>query len=115
MSSTRLVVAALLACVGRARAANAAFVNFESGHFCPLALSPAPSSDILFAVNTPDNRVAIYNVTPGGLSLAVEVPVGLEPVAVAVRSIPATTKLEAFVVNHLSDSVSVIEVDRTDI
>jgi len=43
------------------------FLNFESGHVRPLALSPA--GDRLFAVNTPDNRLEIYTITAGGLSL----------------------------------------------
>src|SRR5438552_3055624 len=57
------------------------FLNFESGHVRPLALSPA--GDRLFAVNTPDNRLEIYTITAGGLSLAAEVAGGLEPVAVS--------------------------------
>ena len=68
----------------------------------PLALSPDGSR--LFAVNTPDNRLAIYTVSAGGLTLAAEVPVGLEPVAVAARS-----NTEVWVVNHLSDSVSIVD------
>ena len=85
------------------------FVNFESGHVRPLAL--APDGTRLLAVNTPDNRLAIYDVGPGTLTLAGEVRVGLEPVAVAARVHGATGALEAWVVNHLSDSVSVVEVD----
>src|SRR5262245_47539870 len=80
------------------------FVNFESGHVRPLALSPDGSR--LFAVNTPDNRLAIYDVGAGGLTLSAEVPVGLEPVAVAAR-----TNTEVWVVNHLSDSVSIVTVN----
>lgn len=56
------------------------FVNFESGHVRPLAL--APGGGLLFAVNTPDNRLAIYEVGAAGLTLATEVAVGLEPVAI---------------------------------
>ena len=52
-------------------AAAQSFVNFESGHVRPLALSP--DGNRLFAVNTPDNRLAIYDVTAGGLTLAAEV------------------------------------------
>ena len=91
---------------GRAAAQSAAgaFVNFESGHVRPIALSPDGSR--LFAVNTPDNRLEIYTVTAGGLTLAGEVPVGLEPVAVAARS-----NTEVWVVNHLSDSVSIVAID----
>jgi YVTN family beta-propeller protein len=57
---------------------------------------------------TPDDRLAIYTVSGGGLTLAAEVPVGLEPVAVAARS-----NTEVWVVNHLSDSVSVVALDDT--
>jgi DNA-binding beta-propeller fold protein YncE len=42
------------------------------------------------------------------------VPVGLEPVAVATR-VNAASRTEAWVVNHLSDSVSIVEVDPTDV
>jgi DNA-binding beta-propeller fold protein YncE len=104
---------AVLAMVAGARVASAqSFVNFESGHVRPLALAPGGSR--LFAVNTPDNRLAIYDVTAGGLVLAAEVPVGLEPVAVAART-NTGGRTEAWVVNHLSDSVSIVEVDPTDV
>lgn len=79
------------------------FVAFESGHVRPLAL--APDGSRLYAVNTPDNRLEILDVTPTGLLHAASVPVGMEPVAVAVRS-----STEVWVVNHLSDSVSVVDV-----
>ncbi len=93
--------------------ARAAFVNFESGHVRPLALSPG--GELLFAVNTQDNRLAVYTVSGGspGLTLVAEVPVGLEPVAVATRSAGGSI-VQAFVANHLSDSVSVVEVDLND-
>ena len=80
-----------------------AFIEFESGPVRPLASSPDKSK--LFAVNTPDGRLAIFDVTAQGLSLAGEVQVGMEPVAVAAR-----TDDEVWVVNHLSDSVSIIDV-----
>jgi DNA-binding beta-propeller fold protein YncE len=88
------------------------YFNFEAGHVRPLALSPDGSQ--VFAVNTPDNRLAIFDVTPTGLVPAAEVPVGLRPVAVAVRQTGGGT-LEAWVVNHLSDSVSIVEVDSGDV
>jgi YVTN family beta-propeller protein len=57
-------------------------------------------------VNTPDNRLEIFAVAvDGSLTRESSVPVGLEPVAVAARS-----DSEVWVVNHLSDSVSVIDV-----
>src|SRR5512140_3371949 len=88
--------------------AQGSFVNFESGHVRPLALSADGSR--LFAVNTPDNRLEIYDVGAGGLTLAGEVEVGLEPVTVVAR-----TNTEVWVVNHLSDSVSIVQVDTTNV
>src|SRR5439155_906817 len=55
----------------------------------------------------------IYTLGAGGLTLAAEVPVGLEPVAVAART-NLDGRTEAWVVNHLSDTVSIVEVDPTD-
>jgi DNA-binding beta-propeller fold protein YncE len=78
-----------------------AFTLFESGQVRPLAL--APDGRWLFAVNTPDNRLEVFRITGHGLTHRTSVPVGLEPVAVAARS--AT---EVWVVNHLSDSISVV-------
>ena len=77
---------------------------FESGHVRPLALSPDGTR--LFAVNTPDNRIEVFSVIKRGIEHAGSIPVGLEPVAVAAR-----TDSEVWVVNHLSDSVSVVAVD----
>jgi DNA-binding beta-propeller fold protein YncE len=79
------------------------FTLFESGQVRPLALSP--SGTLLFAVNTPDNYLEVYRVQEDTLRHQVSVPVGLEPVAVAARS-----DTEVWVVNHLSDSVSIVHL-----
>ena len=79
------------------------FTLFETGQVRPLAMSPDGSH--LFAVNTPDNTLEIFSVGVGSLTRVSSVPVGLEPVAVAARS-----NTEVWVVNHLSDSVSVVDV-----
>jgi YVTN family beta-propeller protein len=86
-----------------AAVAAQSFVAFETGQVRPLAMSPA--GDRLFVVNTPDNRLEIFTITAAGLTPTDSVPVGLEPVAVAVRSAS-----EVWVVNHLSDSVSIVDV-----
>ena len=80
------------------------FTLFESGQVRPLALSP--DKQRLFAVNTPDNRLEVYRVHKNQLIHTASIPVGLEPVAVAAR-----TDREVWVVNHLSDSVSIVKLD----
>jgi DNA-binding beta-propeller fold protein YncE len=104
-STTRVVIAiGLLLTVGMAPSgASAAFTTFETGQVRPLALSPDGTR--LFAVNTPDNRLEIFSVSGAGLTHIDSVPVGLEPAAVAAR-----TDSEVWVVNHLSDSVSIVDV-----
>ena len=82
-----------------------AFTLFETLQVRPLALSP--SGNLLFALNTPDNRLEIFGTSQGnGLSPRGSVTVGLEPIAVAARSDD-----EVWVVNHLSDSVSIVRLD----
>ncbi len=96
----------LVGIAGAARPAAATFATFESAQVRPLALSPNGSR--LFAVNTPDDRLEIFAVHDGDLTLVGSVEVGLEPVAVAAR-----TDAEVWVVNHLSDSVSIVDVAAT--
>jgi YVTN family beta-propeller protein len=80
------------------------FTTFESGPVRPLAQSADGTR--LFACNTPDNRLEIFDIDSGGaLTHSGSVVVGLEPVAVAARS-----NSEVWVINHLSDSVSIVDV-----
>ncbi len=88
---------------GFAPSADASFVTFETGQTRPMAMSPDGTR--LFAINTPDNRLEIFNVTGGTLTHSQSVSVGLEPIAVAARS-----DTEVWVVNHLSDSISIVDV-----
>ena len=84
------------------------FVAFESGPVRPMALSP--DGGLLYAVNTPDNRLEILRVSDAGtLAHVASVAVGLEPVAVAVHN-----AAEVWVVNHVSDSVSVVNVEALE-
>ncbi len=80
------------------------FVTFESDIVRPLALSEDATR--LYALNTPDGRLEIFDLSRGHLDPLASIPVGLEPVAEAVR--PGSD--EVWVVNHLSDSVSVVDV-----
>lgn len=92
-------VTAICAPIGQAYA----FVVFESGQVRPLALDSNGAR--LYAVNTPDGRLEVFDVRNDGLVHLGSVPVGMEPVAVALRS-----DSEAWVVNHLSDSVSIVDL-----
>jgi hypothetical protein len=83
------------------------FTLFESGQVRPLALSA--DGRWLYATNTPDNRLEIFRVRHTGLEPVASVPVGLEPVAVAERC-----DGEVWVVNHLSDSVSIVNTRRPE-
>ena len=100
-----MLAAGLLGLVtgGAPASAQTDFVAFESGPVRPVALSPDGSK--LFVTNVPDNHLEIFDVSANGIVHAATVQVGLEPVAVAARN-----NGEVWVVNHLSDSVSVVDV-----
>jgi DNA-binding beta-propeller fold protein YncE len=89
----------------RPTAGPQSYVNFESGQVRPLALSNDNSK--LYATNTPDGRLDIYSVGANLTHLA-SVPVGIDPVAVAED--PAGL---VWVVNHLSDSISIVDPNAT--
>lgn len=103
MWTVRAVVVAIAGFFALPAWAATPFTLFESGQVRPLAMSPDGAR--LFAVNTPDNRLEIFDIGVGTLTHVASVPVGLEPVAVAAR-----TNTEVWVVNHLSDSVSVVDL-----
>ena len=78
------------------------FTNFETEPVSPLALSA--DGRYLYALNTADDRLEIFAADDVGLRSVGEVSVGLRPVALALVG------NTAWVVNHLSDSVSVVDV-----
>lgn len=82
------------------------YTLFESGQTRPVAVSP--NGQLLFVANTPSNCLEIYSTEGDQLTLVSSVNVGLEPVAVAAQS-----DTEIWVVNHLSDSVSVVDIRNT--
>jgi DNA-binding beta-propeller fold protein YncE/mono/diheme cytochrome c family protein len=103
---TCMAVLAGLAGVSAPVYAQRSFVAFESGPVRPVALTP--DGFTLLAVNTPDNRVEVFSVLDGALTHIDSIPVGMEPVSVAARS-----NSEIWVVNHLSDSVSILDLSAT--
>jgi YVTN family beta-propeller protein len=85
---------------------QSAYVNFEGSQTSPVRVSPDGTR--LFAVNTPDARLTVFDLSQPSNPLPVaEVPVGIEPVSVSPR-----TNDEAWVVNQVSDSISVVSVSQ---
>ncbi len=82
------------------------FANFEIAPISPLALSG--DGKRLLVANTADDRLEVYAVGAEGLPLPSHlgtVAVGLGPVSVRAR-----TAREAWVVNQLSDSISIVDL-----
>ena len=101
---TRLLLSFALCFAASAGAQT--YVNFEGKLTRPICLSPDGTR--LFAVNTPDARLSVFDVThPLNPFLIAEIPVGVEPVSVLPRN-----NDEAWVVNEVSDSISVVSVSR---
>ncbi|MGH7244837.1 MAG: beta-propeller fold lactonase family protein [Phycisphaerales bacterium] len=109
-----------LACVGMAgalviqndpfgdRYVNSPFTNWESPHVHPL--DKTPSGTRLLAVNTADNRLEVFDISHGLPYSIGSIPVGLDPVSVRAR-----TETEAWVVNHISDTVSVVDLTTMNV
>lgn len=80
------------------------FVTFESGQVRPLAITSTGGQ--LLATNTPAGLLDIFSINDTGeITFSSSIPVGMEPVAVALRN-----DTEAWVVNHLSDSISIVDL-----
>lgn len=98
---------AILICLAAAPVAAAVseseFVNWENHPTHGLDISP--DGNTLAVINMPDNRVEFFNLAAGFPSLTFSVPVGLDPVSVRFRN-----DGEAWVVNHISDTISVIDI-----
>jgi YVTN family beta-propeller protein len=76
--------------------------TFESGPVRPIAMSPDGTH--LFVANTAHASLDVFTITASGLIPAGSVFVGIDPVAVAAR-----TNTEAWVVNQVSDSISIVD------
>ncbi|MFO0972861.1 MAG: hypothetical protein U1A27_05400 [Phycisphaerae bacterium] len=88
--------------------ATASFVNFETPPTHPLDITPDGTR--LLAVNTADNRLELFSLT-GAMPLWIgSIPVGLGPVSVRARS-----NTEAWVVNNISDTVSVVSLTTMNV
>lgn len=83
-----------------------AFSHFEARHCHPVEFTP--DGNKLLAVNALEGRLSVFTTRfPADPVLVAEIPVGLEPVTVRARS-----NNEAWVVNEVSDSVSIVDLSN---
>jgi len=79
------------------------YIGFESAPVRPIAQTD--DGNFLLVTNTSNNSLEIYRIDSSGtLTHQQSLPVGLEPVSVAINS------NKAWVVNHLSDSISIVDL-----
>jgi len=84
----------------------ASFANLEPARTNPIRLSADGTR--LYAVNPPNNSVSVFDTSnPQSPNLIAEIPVGVGPVSVNPR-----TSDEIWVVNQVSNSLSVVSVSR---
>src|SRR5438270_5383524 len=79
-----------------------AFINFETAPVHPIALSP--DHNRLAVCNLADGKLECFDVSSGHLVPLGSAPVGMDPVSVRFRSAN-----EVWVVNQISDSISVVD------
>src|ERR1700684_1324072 len=100
-----LVLAVTMMPIG-AQSASPAYANFEPSQTNPIRLSSDGTR--LFAVNTANASLSVFDATNAGSpELIEEIPVGLEPV-----SVNPLNDDQAWVVNQLSNSVSIVSVSQ---
>ncbi len=101
-------IAFLLLAATRGHAGGSSFVNWENAHVHPLDMTPDRTK--LLAVNTADNRLEVFDISNGSPVSLGAIPVGLDPVSVRAR-----TDNEVWVVNHISDSISIVNLDLLNV
>ncbi len=99
----RIALATVLTLASFTGAAEVPFVNWENHPVRALDISP--NGRLLAVAHTADQRVQLFDITSGAPVAAGHVVVGVDPVAVKFRN-----DGELWVVNHISDSVSIVDV-----
>lgn len=87
---------------------TATFVNWETPHVSPLALSE--DGKTLIAVNTAAAQIEVFDVSDATVAHTASIPVGLDPVSVRFRD-----SNTAWIVNHISDSISVVDLAANNV
>jgi YVTN family beta-propeller protein len=97
------LLAILALAVGAPFSARADFVNWESPPVHPVEMTPDGTT--LLVVNTADDRLEVFTLGGALPAWSTSIPVGLDPVSVRAR-----TDSEIWVVNRMSDSVSIVDL-----
>ncbi len=84
-------------------AGSSAFVNWE--HLSVHPVDVTPDGAWLLVCNTAAARLELFDITGATPVWVAAIPVGLDPVSVRAR-----TSQEAWVCNHVSDSISVVDL-----
>lgn len=88
--------------------AQGSFVNFETPPLHPLEMTPDGSK--LLLANTADAKLEIFSLASGTPVWSASIAVGLDPVTVRARS-----NSEVWVVNHISDSISIVDLTNLNV
>jgi YVTN family beta-propeller protein len=94
-----LGICAAIALAAMPAATQDDYVNYETPQVHPLDRS----GDTLAACNTADNRLELFDLSGDAPVRTASIPVGYDPVSVRFR-----TATEAWVVNQISDTVSIV-------
>ncbi|MFT7486611.1 MAG: YVTN family beta-propeller protein, partial [Candidatus Paceibacteria bacterium] len=87
--------------------AQSTFINFETPHVHPLELI---GSSTLVAVNTADGMLEVFDIQAGVPVPSAAIAVGVDPVSVRARSAS-----EVWVVNQVSDSISIVDLNTGNV
>lgn len=104
----RAICTALILCAFSVVASAQTFVNWETPHVHPADMTPDGSK--LVVVNTADNRLEVFSLASGAPTPIGSVLVGLDPVSVRAR-----TNTEVWVVNAISDDVSIVDLETMNV
>ncbi len=100
-SHTALIVLCLLTATTASLAND--LTHFESPPVHPVEVSP--SGNRVFVAHAADHRLVVFETNASPPKKIAEIMVGLEPVTVRARS-----QREVWVVNHVSDDISIVDV-----
>ncbi|MCP3983273.1 MAG: hypothetical protein GY723_02735, partial [bacterium] len=108
---TVTLLGVLPAGAGRPRPSHEAYGHqtYVSPQSNPIAFSECASSSWVFAASTTSNRIDVIRADT--VSWSDQVAVGMDPVGLAVKPTETCGGRELWVSNHISDSVSVVDID----